>query len=172
MSNNIVQLEDKDGNNVFPVAGSLAANSIETTMLKDGSVTSDKIDFTTMTYSTTEKRVGTDYDGKAIYERTFVADELTFAASTSQSFTLINASEVQNHPTEIINSFGYVAGVQYNNGPVLQRLVGSARVVATNDISFSSNVNLTSQNSVQLQVFTQYATPGTGYYRVTVRYKY
>ena len=125
-----------------------------------------------MTYSTAEKRVGTDYDGKAIYERTFVADELTFAANTSQSFTLINASQVQTPPTEVIKSSGYVAGVQYSNGPVLPRLVGNARVTATNVVSFSSNVNLTSQNSMQLQVFTQYATPGTGYYRVTVQYKY
>lgn len=48
MVNKIVQLEDKEGNNVFPVAGSMASDSITTAMLQDGAVTSDKIDFATL----------------------------------------------------------------------------------------------------------------------------
>ena len=43
MSNQIVQLTDKDTNNIFPVAGSMAGNSIETGMIKDGAVTTAKI---------------------------------------------------------------------------------------------------------------------------------
>lgn len=43
MSNQIVQLTDKDNNNIFPVAGSMAGESIEAGMIKDGAVTTAKI---------------------------------------------------------------------------------------------------------------------------------
>lgn len=43
MANNIVQLQDKAGNNIFPIAGGMAADSITTAMLQDGAVTGGKI---------------------------------------------------------------------------------------------------------------------------------
>lgn len=48
MANNIVQLIDKDNNNIFPVAGSMAGDSVTTTMIQDNAVTSAKMDWTTM----------------------------------------------------------------------------------------------------------------------------
>ena len=48
MANKIVQLINEDNDNVYPLAGGMAADSIDTQMLKDGSVTSDKIDYTTL----------------------------------------------------------------------------------------------------------------------------
>lgn len=48
MANKIVQLEDKAGNNLFPVAGSMKGDSVTTAMLQDGAVTAGKIDFTTV----------------------------------------------------------------------------------------------------------------------------
>lgn len=47
MANQVVQLTDKDNNNIFPVAGSMAGDSVETSMIKDEAVTSSKIDWTT-----------------------------------------------------------------------------------------------------------------------------
>jgi hypothetical protein len=43
MADKIVQLIDKDNNNIYPVAGSMADDSIMTAMLKDGSVTPAKV---------------------------------------------------------------------------------------------------------------------------------
>lgn len=53
MANNIVQLQDDSGNDAFPIAGGMAADSITTQMIQDGAVTSDKIDFTTLTVPAT-----------------------------------------------------------------------------------------------------------------------
>ena len=48
MSNRIIQLTDKSTNdNLYPLAGGMASDSITTAMLQDNSVTSEKIDFTT-----------------------------------------------------------------------------------------------------------------------------
>lgn len=47
MANKIVQLT-QGNDNIFPIAGGMAEDSITTAMLQDGSVTSDKVDFTTI----------------------------------------------------------------------------------------------------------------------------
>lgn len=71
----IVQLQNKDGEDIYPLAGGTAADSISTNMLENGAVTSDKIDSTTLaamgSYSTSE--VATPFtwiDGKTIYKKT------------------------------------------------------------------------------------------------------
>lgn len=44
MANKIVQLQDKTNtDNIFPIAGGMAADSITTAMIQDGAVTGDKI---------------------------------------------------------------------------------------------------------------------------------
>ena len=48
MANKITQLVNESGDNLYPLAGGMAADSINTQMLKDGSVTSDKIDSATL----------------------------------------------------------------------------------------------------------------------------
>lgn len=47
MADKIVILEDKDGNNIYPITRGLAANSVDTNAIQDGAVTSDKIDSAT-----------------------------------------------------------------------------------------------------------------------------
>jgi len=47
MANKVVQLIDKDSNNIFPVAGALKDGSVTTSTISNGAVTSAKIDFTT-----------------------------------------------------------------------------------------------------------------------------
>lgn len=55
MANKVVQLINEDNDNVYPLAGGMAANSVTTAMLQDDSVTSDKIDWATQTtYSTVQ----------------------------------------------------------------------------------------------------------------------
>ena len=51
MANKITQLVNESGDNLYPLAGGMAADSIDTEMLKDGSVTSDKIDWATINAS-------------------------------------------------------------------------------------------------------------------------
>lgn len=53
MANRIVTLKDDNNNPTFPIAGGMAEDSITTQMLKDGSVTSDKIDSANIPYSAT-----------------------------------------------------------------------------------------------------------------------
>lgn len=48
MANKITQLVNESGDNLYPLAGGMAADSINTQMLKDGAVTSDKIDWATI----------------------------------------------------------------------------------------------------------------------------
>lgn len=48
MAEKIVQLIDKDNNNIYPVAGSLKDGSVVTSSIADGAVTSAKVDFSTM----------------------------------------------------------------------------------------------------------------------------
>lgn len=43
MANNIVQLTDDTNNNIFPIAGGMASDSITTAMLQDGAVTTAKL---------------------------------------------------------------------------------------------------------------------------------
>lgn len=45
MAEKIVQLRDNQGNNVYPVAGSMKQGSITTNMLSNGAVTANKINF-------------------------------------------------------------------------------------------------------------------------------
>lgn len=47
MADKIVQLKDKDNNNLYPVAGALFSDAVDTASIQNGAVTSDKIDWTT-----------------------------------------------------------------------------------------------------------------------------
>ena len=59
MANKIVQLEDKNNDNIFPIAGGVKDDSVTTAMIKGSAVTSDKIDYTTL------KRWVPDYANKS-----------------------------------------------------------------------------------------------------------
>ena len=131
---------------------------------------SQKIDWATRTYSTTEKIVGTDTDGKTIYERTWVDSGVSFAAATGNSFILMPYTE-PTVPTEIVDAFGHVAGVQYSGGPVIQYGLGAIRI-DSGSVTWATNVLFSSAGSLQLSVYSRIATPGSGYYRITVQYKY
>lgn len=48
MTEKIVQLVDKDNNNLYPVAGSLKQGSVTTSTINGKAVTADKIDFSTL----------------------------------------------------------------------------------------------------------------------------
>lgn len=148
----------------------IANNAITTPKIADGAVTSDKIDWATIICSTTEKVVGTDYDNKTIYERTFYGSGLSLSADTSNSFTLIANTEPKV-PTEIVQGFGHAAGIQYSGGPVIQYGLGAIRI-SSGSVTWASNIVFSSSGSLQLQIFSHVATTGTAYYRVTVRYKY
>lgn len=96
MADKIVQLQDKQGNNVFPITGGMAADSVTTDMIQDGAVTSEKVDFAT--YSTEEQLVGTWIDGKKIYRRTIFgsdfANQYRFAPSGFTASRIIKAQGV------------------------------------------------------------------------------
>lgn len=48
MVDKVVQLQDKDANNLYPVAGSLKQGSVTTSTINDGAVTAAKIDTSTL----------------------------------------------------------------------------------------------------------------------------
>lgn len=69
MVNKIGTLKDDNNNPYFPIAGGMAEDSITTQMLKDDSVTSDKIDWTTLgnkSVSLTKSNVSADTDFNSI----------------------------------------------------------------------------------------------------------
>lgn len=49
MVDKIVQLEDEDGNNIFPLCRGLGNDTVTTAAIQDGAVTSDKVDWSSMT---------------------------------------------------------------------------------------------------------------------------
>lgn len=51
MANKITQLVNKDGDNLYPLAGGILSDSVATDMIQDGAVTSDKIDSATIVNS-------------------------------------------------------------------------------------------------------------------------
>lgn len=69
MANKITQLVNEAGDNLYPLAGGMASDSITTAMLKDGAVTSDKIDWTTLPsiFSENEHVVGKLDDNTLVY---------------------------------------------------------------------------------------------------------
>ena len=101
MADKIVQLIDKDGNNVYPVAGSLAQNSVTTSSINDGAVTVDKL---ALSYSTTEQNTGATWiDGKPIYRKCYTGT-ITITANTKVNIDLEPNSDIEN----IINVGGYM----------------------------------------------------------------
>ena len=48
MANKITQLVNKNGDNLYPLAGGIMSDSVTTDMIQDGAVTSDKIDSATI----------------------------------------------------------------------------------------------------------------------------
>ena len=47
MANQVVQIIDNNGNDIYPVAGALMQGAVTTSTINDGAVTASKIDFTT-----------------------------------------------------------------------------------------------------------------------------
>ena len=52
MADKIVQLVDDQNNNIYPISRGVAADSVDTNAIQDGAVTSDKIDWSTLTSKT------------------------------------------------------------------------------------------------------------------------
>ena len=48
MANKIVQLQDEEGNAVFPIAGGVSGGSITNSSIADGTITADKINMSTL----------------------------------------------------------------------------------------------------------------------------
>lgn len=68
MANNIVQLTDDTNNNIFPIAGGMASDSITTAMLQDGAATKDK------------------FADKAVNQAIFTANNLVPAEDTTMAW--------------------------------------------------------------------------------------
>ena len=111
MANKIVQLINEDNDNVYPLAGGMAADSIDTQMLKDGSVTSDKIDFTTYDWTGGGGAVALHAFGKIVTVTLNAAaftNDPTIAASDADPFTVTTLpmapKEVLRGPTNCMTS--------------------------------------------------------------------
>lgn len=89
MANNIVQLQDKDGNNIFPISGGSESMPIGTEVNYDGETVPagwQEVD-DPYTYSTTEQRIGTWIDGKPLYRRVV---ETTSPATTGSGVDVVS----------------------------------------------------------------------------------
>lgn len=111
MANKITQLVNESGDNLYPLAGGMAADSIGTEMLKDGAVTSDKIDYTTYDWTGGGGAVTLHAFGKIVTVSLNVAgfsNDPTIAASDADPFTVttlpIAPSEVLRGPTNCMTS--------------------------------------------------------------------
>lgn len=92
MPSKIVQLQDKDGNAVFPVAGGIAPSSVTTSAIVDGAITNDKLN---LSYSTSEYATGERWiDGSPIYRKTINFGALPNAGSKSVAHGISGLSRV------------------------------------------------------------------------------
>lgn len=134
MANVVTQLVRKNRNgttdNIFPIAGGMAADSITTAMLQDGSVTSDKVDFTTYS-SSDEQVVGTWTNGKPIYRRVISG---TYTPNNKRTAIAI-------YTDSTIDKLVYVNGsVQHDTGAV--------QVISANAMVFLADESLAGGNSI------------------------
>lgn len=105
MANNIVQLQDKSGDNIYPISGGTVQGAITNGMLADGAVTSDKIDFTSFIFAPgVRHQVGMTSNDKPIY-RTLVTATVASDATTG-SVTI--PTDIIPENSTIINITGSV----------------------------------------------------------------
>lgn len=161
MADKIVQLIDKDGNNVYPVAGSLAQNSVTTSSINDGAVTANKL---ALSYSTTEQNTGATWiDGKPIYRKCYTGT-INITANTRVNVDLEPNSDIEN----IINVGGYMG---YSSGtPKGRNTVPSAESNTSGVMTNYSMVYLVADsNTLRLTRFSN-ADRGAQTYAVWVEY--
>ena len=152
MANNIVQLQDKNSDNLFPIAGGMAANSITTQMVQDGAVTtakiannavtSDKVDFTT--YSSSEQVIGTWTNGKPVYRRVYTGTTGTSGATVVSSSSI---GIVVNVGGNLVSAAGYKIPFNFYNSSssYASIAVDNANQI---DIYHSSNFNSSSYTAI------------------------
>lgn len=81
--------------NCFPLGSqSISDSAVTTAKINDGAVTSDKIDFTTFNYSTSEQVAGKWVDGKTIYKKTIDFGYLPNNSSKSVPLGIDNISRI------------------------------------------------------------------------------
>lgn len=73
MTDKIVQLIDKDNNNVFPVAGSLKQGSVNSATINNKAVTAPKINFSTFFTQTGESTLSTPSGSVGAYSHVYYA---------------------------------------------------------------------------------------------------
>lgn len=93
MADKIVQLQDEDGNNIFPLARGLGSDTVSTATIQNGAVTAAKIDLTTL--------IDKIYPVGSIYMSTNNVSPQTFLGGTW---------------TRIQNTFLIAAGSNYSAG--------------------------------------------------------
>ena len=104
MANKVVQLIDKDDNNIFPVAGSMAGDSIATGMIQDDAITTAKIDDDAVTTA--------KIDDGAITADKFADNAVTRAIVTAED--LAPSADTPAGWTELFNENGLYA-TSYDN---------------------------------------------------------
>lgn len=96
MATRYVTLKDSNGDTIYPqsVIAQVANGEITTGLLADGAVTSDKIDWTTIDYST-PIQIGTWVNGKPLYRKVIDVAPLPNASSKNVA-TGVSASHIVN----------------------------------------------------------------------------
>lgn len=82
MADKIVQLQNENGDNIYPLSRGLAADSVDTAAIKDEAITSDKIDWSTI-YTSAE------YSGSN-NSNTYTLKEFKYADGTMELWGTID----------------------------------------------------------------------------------
>ena len=151
MADKVLTLTNKDGtDNIYPIAGGMMANSISTAMLQNGSVTSDKIDWTTINYG----EVGVDvpigkFNNKTVYRRCE-----TWTGFSQSGWNVKQLSSSLNNDV-ILNAYGMY--YQPSNGAwiPIARVRPSASTYA---VGLSGIMNREAQFEVGADVYTGIST--------------
>ena len=115
MANKITQLVNKDGDNLYPLAGGILSDSVTTDMIQDDAVTSDKIDWTT---------IGDTLWTNPDPTQAFAAQTVSFDGS-SYDYFMVEFLRITGNATQQFSSKMYCPDNTATNINSIQTLVGS-----------------------------------------------
>ncbi len=101
-------LQDADGNNFYPVAGAMAANSVTTSMLQDGAVTIAKTDLDQYISGTTESYTIATNDWTSLAS----SAPYTYSTTVTATSTIGNDTIVHLMNDQAVNfaTYGFAVG--------------------------------------------------------------
>lgn len=157
MANIVTQLQNKDGDNLYPLAGGMAADSITTAMLQDDAVTSGKIADEAVTSQNIDWAT-MPYMPKVIASgNTSNANKVEFVASSPSHCWVVVISKGANDGTNggvyFIRQGAKAGAIMANTGSSVSYVLSSETVSAGFKVTLTISGDMTYANYNVYEVY-------------------